>query len=290
MSLPGFLSWLEERTGVLGPARLSGAGTTAHPRTLVAADDVYEGATLLRVPESRLLSALTAADPLYCRASALFRAANASHFADERVRLAAFLLHERGLGAASFYWPWLQLLPAAPPSTGAWGSGADEMGALVGSPLVWLTEERRKEIRLEYDATIGPLRRDFGARFGFLYQAGWDEYLWARLTVDARATELPLGAGGSSLPALVPLLDFAPCAAPQTQIGGANPTPHSAQISDGPSITSSGTRRPPTPPSPSPDASTSSTSPLCCRRSACLRPTTAGCAAARRAAGSGSCC
>ena len=213
MSLPGFLSWLEERPGVLGPARLSGAGTTAHPRTLVAADDVYEGATLLRVPESRLLSALTAADPLYCRASALFRAANASHFADERVRLAAFLLHERGLGAASFYWPWLQLLPAAPPSTVAWGSGADEMGALVGSPLVWLTEERRKEIRLEYDATIGPLRRDFGARFGFLYQAGWDEYLWARLTVDARATELPLGAGGASLPALVPLLDFAPCAA-----------------------------------------------------------------------------
>ena len=213
MSLPGFLSWLEERPGVLGPARLSGAGTTAHPRTLVAADDVYEGATLLRVPESRLLSALTAADPLYCRASALFRAANASHFADERVRLAAFLLHERGLGAASFYWPWLQLLPAAPPSTVAWGSGADEMGALVGSPLVWLTEERRKEIRLEYDATIGPLRRDFGARFGFLHQAGWDEYLWARLTVDARATELPLGAGGSSLPALVPLLDFAPCAA-----------------------------------------------------------------------------
>ena len=213
MSLTGFLSWLEERPGVLGPARLSGAGTTAHPRTLVAADDVYEGATLLRVPESRLLSALTAADPLYCRASALFRAANASHFADERVRLAAFLLHERGLGAASFYWPWLQLLPAAPPSTVAWGSGADEMGALVGSPLVWLTEERRKEIRLEYDATIGPLRRDFGARFGFLYQAGWDEYLWARLTVDARATELPLGAGGSSLPALVPLLDFAPCAA-----------------------------------------------------------------------------
>ena len=213
MSLPGFLSWLEERPGVLGPARLSGAGTTASPRTLVAADDVYEGATLLRVPESRLLSALTAADPLYCRASALFRAANASHFADERVRLAAFLLHERGLGAASFYWPWLQLLPAAPPSTVAWGSGADEMGALVGSPLVWLTEERRKEIRLEYDATIGPLRRDFGARFGFLYQAGWDEYLWARLTVDARATELPLGAGGSSLPALVPLLDFAPCAA-----------------------------------------------------------------------------
>ena len=93
MSLPGFLSWLEERPGVLGPARLSGAGTTASPRTLVAADDVYEGATLLRVPESRLLSALTAADPLYCRASALFRAANASHFADERVRLAAFLLH-----------------------------------------------------------------------------------------------------------------------------------------------------------------------------------------------------
>ena len=103
MSLPGFLSWLEERPGVLGPARLSGAGTTASPRTLVAADDVYEGATLLRLPESRLLSALTAADPLYCRASALFRAANASHFADERVRLAAFLLHERGLGAASFY-------------------------------------------------------------------------------------------------------------------------------------------------------------------------------------------
>ena len=46
MSLPGFLSWLEERPGVLGPARLSGAGTTNNPRTLVAADDVYEGATL----------------------------------------------------------------------------------------------------------------------------------------------------------------------------------------------------------------------------------------------------
>ena len=289
MSLPGFLSWLEERPGVLGPARLSGTGTTQNPRTLVAADDVYEGATLLRVPESRLLSALTAADPLYCRASALFRAANASHFADERVRLAAFLLHERGLGAASFYWPWLQLLPAAPPSTVAWGSGADEMGALVGSPLVWLTEERRKEIRLEYDATIGPLRRDFGARFGFLYQAGWDEYLWARLTVDARATELPLGAGGSSLPALVPLLDFAPCAARNSaQFGGAIPPRNSAQFSDASS--SAGTRRRPTPPSPSPDASTSSTSPRCCRRSACLRPTTAACAAARRAAGRGSCC
>ena len=277
MSLPGFLSWLEQKPGVLGPARLSGAGTTAHPRTLVAADDVYEGATLLRVPESRLLSALTAADPLYCRASALFRAANASHFADERVRLAAFLLHERGLGAASFYWPWLQLLPAAPPSTVAWGSGADEMGALVGSPLVWLTEERRKEIRLEYDATIGPLRRDFGARFGFLYQAGWDEYLWARLTVDARATELPLGAGGS-------------CAAQFIRRNSDAQVRRATLRNSLPPSSSSGTRRRPTPLSPLPDASTSSTSLLCCRRSACLRPTTAACAAARRAAGRGSCC
>ena len=42
-------------------------------------------------------------------------------------------------------------------------------GKIIRINVPPLTEERRKEIRLEYDATIGPLRRDFGARFGFRF-------------------------------------------------------------------------------------------------------------------------
>ena len=185
---PGFLSWLEERPGVLGRARPR--RDHRHPRTPVAADDEHQGTRGPRAGCSRPRRRRSR------RAGALPRRQRVA-LADERA--AAFLLHERGLAASSL--AAAAPLPAAPPDGG--GSGADEMGARrLAARLAW------EEIRPEYDATIGLLRRDFGARFGFLYQAASDEYLWA--TPHRRRARDGAAARRRRLlaPALVLLLDF----------------------------------------------------------------------------------
>ena len=186
--LSNLLRWLER-----GGAQLSKLQVVRREngeRDVLARSDIAVGEVVLQVPRALLLTTEVARHSEIGR-----RIEDQLHPDNELLYLASFLLQEKHR-SDSFWKPYLDSLPEAFPHLPRFFH-ADELALLQGSQLVGMLEFQEGVLRREY-AQLCEALPDY-TRFAF------EEFVWARLSVNSRAFGLDGSMGG---PACVPMADM----------------------------------------------------------------------------------
>jgi len=186
------VEWLESNGVVLSAD--AGWGRAAHPlrveaetvedfelsgRGLLARKEVVQGQEIVKVPDSLILTRETAQ-----------RVLGPSIIADdlnEYLALALLLMHERSLGARSFWAPYVNILPTAEDVGQTWLWEEEDLAQLEGSGILDATDSLRAKIEREHAAlltdVITPNALDEDA---FSFEA----FQWAMSMLLSRAIDL----------------------------------------------------------------------------------------------------
>jgi len=166
-------------------------------RGLVAIKGVVQGEPLFKIPLKVLLTKEVAVEA--------FGQAVLPPSTDDFIAMAALLIRERSLGAASFYAPYLGVLPADEELTPLFRWAEEELAPLAGSPTVAAASSLRRKVRAEFadaDAADGLFGRSRSVFDPAIYT--YDAWEWAFAVLFSRLVLLR----GSGTLALVPYADL----------------------------------------------------------------------------------
>jgi len=148
-------------------------------RGIIARKEIGQGVAIVRVPSSIVMTK-----------EAAQRVLGRSVIPDslnEYLALAMLLMHERALGDASFWGPYIDLLPTTDDVGQTWTWSEDDMAMLTGSNLIDATASLRDKIRREHEMITTELVEPNGldpAAFAF------EHFEWAMSMLLSRAIDL----------------------------------------------------------------------------------------------------
>ncbi|KAK1300635.1 hypothetical protein QJS10_CPB13g00894 [Acorus calamus] len=146
--------------------------------SVVAARDVAEGEVVASIPKRACLTVRT------CAASEVIEAAGIAG----QLGLSAALMHERGLGEASEWYGYLQMLPRRAYVPLTWTVGeVDEL--LKGTELQKIVKEDKIHLHEDWKECILPLIASDPSKFN-LKNSGIEQYFDAKSLVASRAFEI----------------------------------------------------------------------------------------------------
>lgn len=186
------VQWLESNGVCLSDK--AGWGRAAHPlrvesdtvedfeisgRGLIARKEIVQGEAIVRVPSTLLMTR-----------EAAQRVLGASVIPDslnEYLAIAMLLMHERALGSASFWAPYIDLLPTAEEVGQTWLWSDDDLAMLTGSGILDSTASLAAKLRREYDMILAEMVAPNGldpAPYTF------EAFQWAMSMLFSRAIDL----------------------------------------------------------------------------------------------------
>ena len=185
-------AWLEEN-GVWMSDKYTW-GKTAHPlrmesetvedfelsgRGLLARKDIQQGESILTVPPQCLMTKTAAARVLGARV--------VPDSMGEYVAIAMLLIHERSLGASSFWAPYIGILPTVEEVGQTWTWEEEDLAMLKGSGVLAATDSLRAKLKADYamllEGTIRPNGLDETV-------FSWEAYEWSFSMLFSRAINL----------------------------------------------------------------------------------------------------
>lgn len=186
------IKWLGEN-GVWVRTR-PGWGVPAHPlrvesdtmedfestgRGLICRQPINQGQAMVRVPEKLLMTKEVAVKQLGPRVI--------SKSLGEYLAVATLLIHERSLGAASFWKPYIDILPYVEEIGQSWTWSDEDLEYLRGSRLVETTRNFRDKIRSDYDLLVAEVIEPNGLDKDVF---SWEAFEWAMCMLFSRAVNL----------------------------------------------------------------------------------------------------
>jgi len=187
------ISWLQDNGVKLSDK--SGWGTAAHPlkveadtvedfevsgRGLIARKDVQQGEAILTIPSKIIMTKE--------RAQRELGAGVVPESLNEYLALALLLIHERSLGDASFWAPYIDLLPSTEEVGQTWTWGQEDLALLTGSGVLDSTASLRAKLEREYATLVAENLTPYGLDVEGVYT--WTAFEWAMSMLFSRAIDL----------------------------------------------------------------------------------------------------
>lgn len=185
-------AWLEEQ-GVWLSDKYSW-GKTAHPlrmesetvedfeisgRGLLARKEIQQGESILTVPPQCLMTKQRAMQEMGTKI--------VPESMGEYVALALFLIHERSLGASSFFAPYIDILPTVEEVGQTWTWNEEDLALLTGSGVLASTASLRAKLKADHALVLEETIRPNGLNEETY---SWDAWEWAFSMLFSRAINL----------------------------------------------------------------------------------------------------
>jgi hypothetical protein len=186
------IDWLGDNGVALSPN--AGWGTPPHPlrvesdtvedfelsgRGLLARKEITQGEEIVRIPTKVLMTKAAAVRVLGPRV--------VGPELGEYLALALLLMHERALGGASFWAPYINLLPDVEEVGQTWTWSEEELEMLTGSGVLVQTASLKAKLRREFDTLTAQVIQPNGLdASAFTYES----FQWAMCMLFSRAIDL----------------------------------------------------------------------------------------------------